>query len=298
MVLKYLLISKSLCNINHFSVSQLFIQYWWIFTQSLLLSPPHIFGTVSPITVVQAQISRILGVTYITITKTFLVLNVRQFFKHFKQWVLPGHFAPILLLVVSTLRNPCHDLCYSICKLDRHHSFSAVFPPAASVMPFMSPHFFWGERPAAIPLSRALPCKQQCIIQVQWPVILQCFGESTVQQLQESKLSSTIPSSFYAGSLSCGVPHLSCCQDSESQDVTLCLSAFPTLVNLYLLSPRFSFLTGFQLLPCNFWHLSAGWCSYTTTAQVPHSHTFYFYPTPDHLLLDTRVRPPLKDSDL
>lgn len=146
MVLKYLLISKSLCNISHFSVSQLFIQYWWIFTQSLLLSPPHIFGTVSPITVVQAQISRILGVTYITITKTFLVLNVRQFFKHFKQWVLPGHFAPILLLVVSTLRNPCHDLCYSICKLDGHHSFSAVFPPAASVMPFMSPHFFFGAK--------------------------------------------------------------------------------------------------------------------------------------------------------
>lgn len=153
MVFKYLLISKTLSNIGYCSVSQLFIKYWWIFIQSVLLSLPHIFGTVSPNIVVQAQISRILGVTYITITKTSLVLDVRQFFKHFKQWLLPGLFAAILFLLVSTLKTPCHYFCCSICRLDRqHHIFSALFPLAASVMPLTSPYIFGGKTSCNTPI--------------------------------------------------------------------------------------------------------------------------------------------------
>lgn len=102
---------------------------------------------------------------------------------------------------------------------------------------YVSIYVFLG-RPAAIPLSRALPCKQQCIIWVQWPLIWQCFGKSTVQQFQESKSSSTITSSFYAGSLFCRLPHLSCYQDSESQDVTLCSSIFPPLSIFIFYFPR------------------------------------------------------------
>lgn len=55
------------------------------------------------------------------------------------------YFVAILFLGVSTLRNPCHDPWCSVCRLDsQHHSSSAVFPPADSVTPLMSPHmFFW-----------------------------------------------------------------------------------------------------------------------------------------------------------
>lgn len=147
-VFKYHLVSKALSNISYFSVSQLFSQYWWVFIQPVFLSPPHIFGTVSPTIVVQTQISRILGVTYITITKAFLVLDVRPSFKHisecFQATLLCCHFIPWCLHPL--FRNPYHDLWYSICRLDRqHHIFSAVSPPAASVMSLMSPHIFLWE---------------------------------------------------------------------------------------------------------------------------------------------------------
>lgn len=146
MVFKYLPISKALSNISYFSFSQLFIQYWWFFIQFVLLSPPHVFGTVSLTTVVQAQISRILGVTYITITKTFLVPDVTQFFKDISECFQATFLCSILFLGVSTLRNPCHDLCCSIFSLSRkHQSFSAVFPPATSVMPLISAHLFLWE---------------------------------------------------------------------------------------------------------------------------------------------------------
>lgn len=51
------------------------------FSSSLFSCHLHMFLGLSP----QAQISRILGVTYITITKTFLVLDVRWFFKHISE---------------------------------------------------------------------------------------------------------------------------------------------------------------------------------------------------------------------
>lgn len=167
---------------------------------------------------------------------------------------------------------------------------------------YVSIYVFLG-RPAAIPLSRALPCKQQCIIWVQWPLIWQCFGKSTVQQFQESKSSSTITSSFYAGSLFCRLPHLSCYQDSESQDVTLCSSIFPPLSIFIFYFPRSPSWLAFNycLTIFGIWLLAGVHTPLLSWTQVPLSCTFCFHPIPDHLLLegDTRVRwAPFKDSGL
>lgn len=158
---------------------------------------------------------------------------------------------------------------------------------------YVSTYVFLG-RPAPILLSRDLPCKQQYIIWVQWPLIFQCLGKSTVQQFQKSKSSSTITSTFYTGSLFCRLPHFSCCQNSESQDVTLCLSIFPPLSIFIFYLPRSPSWLAFNncLTIFGIWLLAGVHTSLFSWAQVPHSCTFYFHPIPDHLLLegDTRVR--------
>lgn len=216
----------------------------------------------------------------------------------------PLFFAAILFLVVSTLRSFCHDLCCSICRLDRqHHSSSDVFPSAASVTPLTSAHIFLWEGQLQYHYLELFLASSSVLFKYNG---LWYFNILVNQQLNNFKKANQVQQSWvhFMQNPFPADRHISHTVRIASPKMLhcACLLFLPLSIFIFYLPSSPSWLAfNYCFTIFGTWLLAGVHTPLLSWAQVPHSHFFYFYSPPDHLLLegDTTVRwPPFKDSGL